>query len=373
MIAVLRREWRRFTATPRLWWFCLLLPLALSGLLLAIFIERLPGQLPIALVELDRSAAGRQIERALDAAPGLAVRQRGQDLRAAASAVRRGEVYAVLVVPAGFERALLRGERPGLTLFYNRQTLTAGNLVLREVRTAVGTLGAGIGLAQGVLPAVRVENHAAFNPGLEFGRFLALPLLVALLHVLMVIVAIDVTGRELREASAGDWRAAAGGRTLVALLGKLLPYLAWFTVYGLLIVLLFARLLGLEVQGSLALLALGWLGLVLACFGLGVFLVGLFGNLRLATSVASVLVSPAFAYSGMTFPASAMEGFAAFWSLALPLGHYLHLQAGQMLLAAPPATALAQLPVLAIFALLPMLTLRRWHQLLSDPAHWGRA
>lgn len=371
--AVARREWRRFLATPRLWWLVLVLPLLLPGLLVAIFAERAPQQLPVAVLDYDDSDVSRQLQRALAATPGLAPQQHRPDLALAGAAVRRGEVYAVIAIPPGFGRAVLRAEQPRVQLYFNRQTTTAGNIVLRDVRTAVGTLGVGIGLAQGVLPAVLVETHPLYNPGLDFARFLALPLAVAVLHVLMVVVAIDVTGRELREHTAGHWLAAAGGRTAPALLGKLLPYALWFVVYGPAILWLLVRLLGLELRGSLGLWMLGWTALVAACFGLGVFLVGMLGNLRMATSVASVLISPAFAYSGMTFPAVAMAGFAAFWSFALPLGHFLNLQAGQLALAAPADSALVHVFWLSLFALLPLACAGRWKRLLRDPCAWGRA
>lgn len=372
MKPIVQREWARFAATPRLWWFCLLLPVLLPGLLLLIFIEQVPAALPVTVVDLDQTYGSRRMLQALDAAPGLTLRERRPDLASAAALLRRGEVFAVIVVPKDFSRALLRAEQPRIQLYFNRQTLTAGNLVLREVRTAVASVAIGMGLAQGILPAVLMESHALFNPGLEFGRFLALPLAVAVLHVLMVVVAIDVCGRELRNGSAGAWLNSAGGRTGLALLGKLLPYILWFFVLGLLLLATMMRLLGIAFQGSVALWAVGWLGLVLACFGLGIFLLGLLGNLRMATSIASVLVSPAFAYSGMTFPTAAMEGFAAVWAVALPLGHFLHLQAAQALMGAPAAAVLPHLLALSAFVLLPALTLPRWRRWLSDPACWGR-
>ncbi len=372
MKAVMAREWARFMATPRLWWFCLFLPLLLPGLLVLIFIEQVPDGLPVAVVDLDQTASSRELIRKLDAAPGLSVDMQSSDLVRAAERVRRGDVFAVIVVPSDFARAGVRIEQPRIQLYYNRQSLTAGNLVMREVRTAVGTIAVGKSMERGITPALLVENHALFNPGLEFGRFLALPLAVAVLHILMVVVAIDVSGRELLTGSAGRWLDSAAGRPIPALLGKLLPYMIWFFVMGLVVLALLLRLLGIEFQGSTALWMLGWLGLVLACFGLGIFLLGLFGNLRLATSVASVVVSPAFAYSGMTFPTVAMEGFAAFWAQILPLGHFLHLQAAQVLLSAPPHSALPHLVAMSLFALLPVLTMRRWRRWLNDPTCWGR-
>lgn len=74
----------------------------------------------------------------------------------------------------------------------------------------------------------------------------------------------------------------------------------------------------------------------------------------------------------MTFPASAMDGFAALWSQLLPLSHFLHLQTAQVLMAAPPAAALGPLGALLLCALLPELTLPRWHRWLPDPGSWGQ-
>lgn len=371
MGAVLVRELARFRNTPRLWFLVVVAPFVLPGLLVALFVERAPTALPVAVLDYDQTHLSRQIGRALDATPGIRVTHFPADLEAAGSAVRRGEVFAVVALPPDLQRDVLRGQAPRVQLYYNRQMLTAGNVIMREVRTAIGTVGAGIGLAQGVLPPVRTENHPLFNPGLDFARFLALPLIVTLLHILVVIVTIDVTGRELREGTAGEWLRAANHRLLPALAGKLLPYFVWFALAGALLLALAAQLLGLEVRGQASLWLGGWVVLTAACMGLGVFMAGLFGNLRMATSVASVVISPAFAYSGMTFPAEAMTGFASVWSSLLPLGHYLKLQAGQLAMGASTAASLPHLLGLLPFVVLPLLLWRRWQRLLSEPALWG--
>ena len=165
--------------------------------------------------------------------------------------------------------------------------------------------------------------------------------------------------------------AIAGQNFGTALLAKLLPYALWFAVTGPLILAAGARLLDLEVRGSLALWMLGWLGLEAACIGLGLFLIGLSGNLRIATSVASVILSPAFAYSGMTFPSLAMSGFASAWSQLLPLGNFLNLQAGQLAMGAPAMSGMEDLLRLLPFAVLPLLVLRRLQRLMTTPSLWG--
>ncbi|MDT8439853.1 MAG: ABC transporter permease [Wenzhouxiangellaceae bacterium] len=373
MIKVWQREFERFGSTPRLWWLVVFIPPLVALTLGLIFSERTPHGLPVVLVDFDQTPQSRQLQRAFDSTSGVALVSGEPDLGKAATRVRQGQAHAVLVIPTGFARELIRGDQPRIQIYTNRQASTSGNVVLSNVTMATVTAGFEAGLARGILPAALVDARALFNPGLDFSRFLALPLTVAVLHVLMVVVAIDVTGRELRERTADQWLASADGQAGQALVAKLLPYFAWFCLYGGLILWLMVRAMSVEIAGSAGYWLLGWACLVAACFGLGVFLMALLSNLRLATSVASILVSPAFAYSGMTFPNFAMSGFAAFWSTVLPLHHFLHFQTGQLAMGASIQAGAWHLLSLLLVALLPLLAWGRWQRLLSDPAQWGKA
>lgn len=367
------REWQRFCVTPRLWILTLLAPLLLSLLILWIFSRQIPLSLPLLLLDYDQSSASRELGRQLQALPAAELVSVQPDMHQAAAALRQGGGYALVVVPPSFERDLMRGDVPQVALFYNSQMMTAGNVLLRDVRTVVATLGAGISMGQGQMPAILAETRPAFNPGMDYARFLAIPLMIALFHIAMVLVAVDVTGRELREHTAADWLASSGGQPLSALLGKLLPYSLWFTVFGLCMLGATLRWLGIVFQGQVLLWALGWLMLVLACFGLGALLVLLTANLRMAISLASVVVSPAFAYAGLTFPSAYMPSVAKFWSLVLPLSHGLSAHMGQAVIGASAAVTVIHLLALLPFVVLPLLFTRRWQRLMSDPECWGKS
>lgn len=373
VFAVATREWRRVTATPRLWLFAAVIPAAMVTLLMLVFIERTPLDLPMGIVDFDHSDYSRTLTRRLDATPSLQVTNAFDDMNSAGAAMRRGETYAVLAVPPDYGRDIGSGRAPRLQLYSNRQMLTAGNIVVRDVRLTVATLGAELSIARASPPALVIDLHPAFNPGFDYSRFLALPLALAVLHIAMTALGADVTGRELRDGSAGQWLDVAGGRATRALLGKLLPYALWFSVFGLILLAFVVQRLGLSLAGNATVWATSWILLVLASLGLGSFLVGLTGNLRLALSLASVIVSPAFAYSGITYPMTAMSGFANLWAHLLPLGNALSVHTQQLLMGAVPSASFPHLAALVVFAILPFLLLRRWHLLLSDPSRWGGA
>ena len=137
---VVRREvcaWRRRPLE-----LGLLLPLATWAFFLALLEAGTPTALPIAVVDLDRTATSRRLARALDATPSLRVAATPDSTATAAAAARAGQVYGVVTVPAGFERDIGRGAPPTLVIDYNAQWLLPGSLVRRDARAAAADVAA---------------------------------------------------------------------------------------------------------------------------------------------------------------------------------------------------------------------------------------
>jgi ABC-2 type transport system permease protein len=220
---------------------------------------------------------------------------------------------------------------------------------------------------------VRADIHPLFNPQLNYVSYIFVALFPTLLHVFVLLAAVNSVGSELREGTAGEWLAAGGGSLARGLAGKLLPStVAFLAVAGIAMALLYGAL-GVPLRGDAGLVALGTLLFVLAYQAVGVLLVALFANLRFATSVAAFLASPAFAYVGITFPTMGMPAFARAWGALLPLTHYLRLLVEQSMKGAPPAVSLPSLVALLAFVLVaPMLAWHRLRRVVRDPSCWGR-
>ncbi len=381
---VWRREWQRVLADRRSHWLMLYLPLASAGLMLALFSTRTPRELPITVHDADGSALSRQLIRNLDATPALRVAHQARDLTDGRESVLRGDSYALLAIPADYQRDVLRGAPRPSQFFYNTQLLTAGNLAARDARMAAGTLsltqavgrrvlaGQGAPTAIAAASPIATQLHALFNPSLDYARFLGLSVIAALLHIFAVVVGIDATAGELRRSTAGNWFEAAGASPWKALLGKLALHWLWFSWLGAVIIFVSLRALGVQIAGNAGFLLAGWSLFVAAGLALGAFLSGITANLRVATSVSSLLVSPALAFSGLTFPSVAFPTWVTGWSALLPLTHYLQLQLQQVSMATPAPAALGPLLALLPFAALPFLLHARWARLLSQPEYWSR-
>jgi ABC-2 type transport system permease protein len=378
------RELRRMTG----WYYIVLaavLPLASFAVVWAIFANGVPRDLPVAVVDGDQSALSRQLTRMVDATPSLEVRFQAPSLEAGRTLVVRNEAYAVVVIPEGMERDVRRGDAPKIVAYYNAQYLLPASLIRRDLRTAVGTMSAGLELrvrqargepaqvAMASVEPVRTDYHTLFNPQLNYLYYLVAALLPTLLQIFVVVTGVHAFGVELRAGTAGEWIEAAGGRAWRAVLGKALPYVAWFGALGLFMLVVLFRYLGVPVHGEMQVIVAATFLFVAAYLAVALLFVAWSANLRFASSVAALYSAPAFAFVGITFPTIGMPVAGRVWGALLPLTHYLQVLVDQSVRGAAPAVSMKSLgALLAFVAAAPAVSVWRMGRVASDPRYWGR-
>lgn len=339
--------------------------------------------LPIAVVDEDGTAVSRELTRRLDAAPGLRVAARPADMRAAEALVRSNRAYAVVLIPANTERAVLRGATGSVTAFYNASYSTPSGAALREVGNVVQSYAATLAATQTAAtvgpgkvrrPPVAAQSAVLFNPQGSYELQLVALIHPALLHLIFMVAVASALGRELRDGTIGAW---VGGDTPVrataAVAGKLAPYLAIFTGWGLLAISYLAGLRGWPVVGSVAMLLTGYVAMYLAYIGVTLLVVGLTLTMSKALSVAGLYAGASFAFAGAIFPVESASAFARLWSALLPYSAFAKLLAEQWIMGAPAGQSLWQ--VLAMLAFLLVggsIGLPRYLAAARQPATWGR-
>lgn len=357
-VLVARRELRRIARRPALSFFVLAFPLLVFLMLASIFRAGVPTDLPVAVLDLDRSALSRQIVQAVDAAPEVAVAHRPLDLSEARHLVLSGQAYGVVLVPAEFERDLRAGRRPEAVLFYNNQFMTPGSAVARSVQTALANVNAGIAVsmrvAQGearhhavqAVNPIPVQQSPLFNPTLDYVHFLLAALMPASLQIF--ICAATAYAVALERSRPGGLRAMArlGGGVVPAMLGKLLPYTVIFATVLALGDALLLFVYGMPFNGSMPIYLAGSLLFIIAYQMIGLVFGLAASSISLALGAAGIFTAPAFGFIGVSFPRLAMHGFATFWSVLMPLTWYMDLRVDQMLRGAPVDISLASLGAL---------------------------
>ena len=180
-----------------------------------------------------------------------------------------------------------------------------------------------------------------------------------LLPVIVILITVYAIGSELKYGTSRHLMQTAGGSIVKALTGKMAIYTLIFTVLGITLELLLYHWLHYPIKGSIWWMFLDILLLVAAAQAAGMFIIGLFPNLRLAVSVSAIYSVLGFSLAGFTLPAEAMmpvlQGFPAIF----PLRHYYLFYVQEAIFGSGFAGWWQQVVCLLLFLGLPPIVMRR--------------
>ncbi len=268
------------------------------------------------------------------------------------------EARAVLVIPEGFARDLIRGLSPQVQVIVSGDNANTATTVMGYATTIVRSAGASADTLRAApqAPAVTVEPRIWYNPELRSTLFLV-PGLIA--YILMITAVISTAVSIVREKEVGtieQVRMAPIG-TFSFVVGKSIPYFLISLVSAALIILAAMLLFGLPMRGN-------WLSLLVA---LSLFIAGALGTGLLISTVAetqqvafqaAMLSSflPTLMLSGFIFPISSMPAALQAVTYIVPARYFLIALRGIVLKGTALWLLWPQMMALSLYALI-MLTL----------------
>ena len=324
---VLLREWRRMTSRRIYLGAAVVLPLFLIFFMATIFGDGQMRHLPIGIVDEDNTATSRSIVRSIAAVPTFDVVAHYANDAEARAAVSRREVYGYLSIPPRFEEAMVRGTDATLCYYYHYALLAVGGEVMSAFETALipvrmapivseavmlGDTEANIGTF--LLP-MTADDHALYNPSLDYAEYLAVPIFYIMFQILVLLVTLYAVGSERKSSSSSPL-------SFSFWLGKLLPYTLIFVAEAMLANVVFFHWEHIPMVGDMGLFALTTVLFIVATQSVAVILYTLFPVLSLVISVVSMVGSLGATLSGLTFPLSAMSPVVQYAAKLFPVRHF---------------------------------------------------
>lgn len=363
----------------------LALPLFTFFLFSTMFATGKADNYSVAIYDADNSPLSRKLISWIEATPEVNFTNKVTSLEEGKRLIEKGDVYAVLKMPKGLESGVYSGDQKKIVLFYSNLNLSAGSGVSSAVLKTVKTMSAGINLQkriskkemydqalQNVQP-IRMDAHALYNPYINYSYFLVTGLLPVMLLMFILSTTIYSIGSELKNITAEDWYNTSSKSIIVGLTGKLLPYTITFILEAFLVDLMLLNLIGVPSHGNTIVILVATTLFVLAYQAMGVLLIVLLPNVRLALSMGAMYASLAFSFAGLTFPLLAMNKFMQEIALAFPFTHYLRIYINVEFKDLPLIYTLPSFGALMIFILLPLVFLPRLKSLLTEDKFWGKS
>ena len=376
-MSVSLRELRRMTSRRIYLGAAVVLPLFLLFFMSTIFGDGQMRHLPIGIVDGDNTATSRSIVRDIAAVPTFEVAKHYTDDAEARAAVQRKEIYGYLSIPPRFEEAMMRGTGATLSYYYHYALLAVGGEVMSAFETALipvrmapivveaVTLGAGEGNIETFLLPMTSDDHALYNPSLDYAVYLAVPIFYIMFQILVLLVTLYAVGSERKGETAVSWLVAADGNILRAVVGKLLPYTFIFICEALLAGVVFFHWEHIPMAGSIPLFTLATVLFIVATQAVAVILYTLFPVFSLVISVVSMVGSLGATLSGLTFPLSAMSPLVQWVARLFPVRHFTEAMQCIVYFDGGFSACWPQLAVLCVFPLVMVALLPRLRKILQ--------
>lgn len=376
ILKIARRELRRMASKP-IYWFCMIAaPLFCFVFFTSLMAEGLPTDMPLGLVDNDNTTTSRSLARNLDAFEMTSIKEQYANVTEAREAVQRGDIYGFYYIPKGTTRKAQRQELPVVSFYTNYSYLVAGSLLYRDMRTmselASGAASRTVLYAKGAterqamafLQPIVIDSHAINNPWLNYNVYLSNVILPGLLMLFIFMVTVFSIGTEVKYNTVHDWLIMARGSMFHALAGKLLPQTLIFFLIGIAFAIGLYGVLHFPCHCGLPTMLLVMFLSIIGAQGLGVFMFAMLPTLRLSLSFASLWGVISFSICGMSYPVMAMHPTLQGLSYLFPLRHYFLLYVNCALDGYPLMNAAPYVVGLLLFAMLPLLLLRRLKKML---------
>ena len=249
--------------------------------------------------------------------------------------VSHPEIKGVYFIPKGFAKNIMLGKQEKIVVYTNSANIIYGNLLYKEAATFINTLSAKITLnaltikgipyekAIKMVMPVKTQTRALFNPHYNYLYYLIPGLTTVLLQMIVFFLATRSINSEYASHSFEELYEISGGSTIKILFGKILTYTLAGMVIAVIIFAVIYPILGITTGKSTS--AFLWIILlfVVTNSSLGIMLSILFKDQAIAMDVAFVYNSPAFVFSGFTFPIIAMPAFNSWYANLIPYTHFL--------------------------------------------------
>src|SRR5664280_1273631 len=290
-----------------------------------------PRHLPTAVLLQERSDLARSVLAALRNTDYFKVTQLPRTEAEVDQLLASGTVLFAIEIPANFERAVRRGDKPAILVAADATDPVAAGSALSALSQVLQTaLSHDRDVPDSPVMPFEIRTHARYNPA-GVTQLNIVPGLVGtiLTMTMLIFTALSVT----REIERGTMESllAMPITPVEIMLGKIAPYIMVGFVQASLIIGIGVTLFGVPVQGSLIMLALLSTLFITTNLSIGYTFSTIVQNQLQAMQMSMMFFLPSILLSGFMFPFMGMPVWAQYVGEGLPLTHYIRIVRAIML------------------------------------------
>jgi ABC-2 type transport system permease protein len=333
-IAIVYRETKRIFSSPTYWFATLILPLFILSVMATMFGNGLIRELPVGIVDNDNSQLSRSMARNIESVPELHVTKIYSNIAEAQNDIKAKKIYGYMYICKDFERNIKANRKVELPFYYHFALLSVGGEVLSgfysylvdfatlPLHEATQKLSIDKEKANIIAMPVTADFHPLNNPSLDYIIYLSYPYFYVILQILILLTIAYCIGLEFKENSTSMWLTTAGNNRIVALYGKLTPYLVIYSTISCFANVILFKLLEIPIESSILSVSLTSILFVAATISVSVFIFSIHPKLASIIGFISMFGSLGATMVGVTFPIQAMPTVVEWASYLFPARHF---------------------------------------------------
>ena len=332
-----------------------------------IYIKGSLRDIPVAVYDQDHTLISRTVTRFIDASPLLKVQRMPTSEVLAEELLLNEEAYAIFYIPKGFSAELEKGKSSKLPVLINGSNILHGNIIYSATSTIAMTLSGGALIkklmekgmkfdeAKNMVLPIKVHIRPLYNTTYNYLYYLVPGLITVLFFMLIFFVATRSINHEVNQKTYTELYEIANKNILNIVLGKaigiyLLSLVLLLFIFGTVFI-----ALGIPVMGSYWHIVIIFTFAIFANIFLGMAISSIFTEEPFAMDLAFFYNSPAFVFSGFTFPIFGMPGLNATYAQLLPYTFFLKAFIKSYQMNTPFRYFIPELKVLSIFLVVGLL------------------
>jgi ABC-2 type transport system permease protein len=335
LLHIVKHELKRLISFPSSRNLLIVVPLITFVFLSFIYIKGGIRDIPVAVIDRDQTQLSRLATRYIDAESMLKVVLQPDSRLTAEEIMTREEAYAVIVIPKDFQKDVITGHSSSLNAFINASSILHGNMIYSALSTVSITISTGALIQrfkeqgkhfdQSMAMAIPIKVHVKplYNPWYNYLYYLIPGLLTVLFFMIVFFVSARSINNECNSGNLLYLLEQANNRIVNIIVGKAIGiYILSMSVYLLIIGIIFPTF-GIPVFGNFWYITLLFSIAIFANIFVGMAISAIVTNEVIAMDLSFFYNSPAFVFSGFTFPIFGMPALNAFYAHLIPYTYFL--------------------------------------------------
>lgn len=332
---IIFREWKRIFSIPIFYVVLVVIPPVLFLFYGYIYQNKFAENLPVAIWDEDHSEVSRTLVNMMDATKTIKFAYTVDNEDELKQLILENKVFGAVHIPKDLEANAKNGTPSTIVVYSNASSLVASKLIYKDAAGVIIKGGLAVvlqkltrqgmpeGQAVALIQPIKLNTFTLYNPDYNYQEYLTPGLVSVGIQMAIIMVSVLLLNWELKTNTLYELLALARGSASNIIVGKTLALLSVSWINFLLIQYIIFPLYDLDKEGTGLDFFLLYNALVLACIGFGILISSISDDVMLCADVALFFTSPAFVFSGFTFPRSAMPWYDQYYAAVMPYTYFL--------------------------------------------------